>query len=61
MGLISASSGCASFPDLLLVSCSFNVVPLLFSNQPYPLLSAFVFHSPSCYTLVYALLGSGTR
>nr|GEU73788.1 hypothetical protein [Tanacetum cinerariifolium] len=29
MGLISASSSCASFPDLLLVSCSFDYVLLL--------------------------------
>ncbi|GKF56340.1 hypothetical protein Tco_0166680, partial [Tanacetum coccineum] len=29
MSLISASSICASFPDLLLVSCSFDSVPLL--------------------------------
>ncbi|GKG03830.1 hypothetical protein Tco_0314217, partial [Tanacetum coccineum] len=29
MGLISASSTCASFPDLLLESYSFNAVPLL--------------------------------
>ncbi|GKD78361.1 hypothetical protein Tco_1340982, partial [Tanacetum coccineum] len=29
MGLISASSACASFPDLLLESYSFNAVPLL--------------------------------
>ncbi|GKG12022.1 hypothetical protein Tco_0346259, partial [Tanacetum coccineum] len=48
MGLISAASACESFPDLLLVSCSFNVVPLLsmltklasnalLENQPFPL------------------------
>ncbi|GKB33810.1 hypothetical protein Tco_0873211 [Tanacetum coccineum] len=29
MGLISASSVCVSFPDMLLVSCSFDYVPLL--------------------------------
>ncbi|GJS34979.1 hypothetical protein Tco_0533361 [Tanacetum coccineum] len=29
MGLISASSACASFPDLLLVSYSFDSVPML--------------------------------
>ncbi|GJW65611.1 hypothetical protein Tco_0117495 [Tanacetum coccineum] len=29
---------------------------MLYSNQPYPLLSGFVFHSPRCHTLFYAML-----
>ncbi|GJT05901.1 hypothetical protein Tco_0840363 [Tanacetum coccineum] len=49
MGLISASSTCASFPDLLLVSCSCDSVLLhsmitelasnAYANQPFPLSS----------------------
>ncbi|GJR29807.1 hypothetical protein Tco_1106039 [Tanacetum coccineum] len=33
-----------------------NQHPMLYSYQPFLLLSASVFHSPSCHTLVYVVL-----
>ncbi|GJR34291.1 hypothetical protein Tco_1209975 [Tanacetum coccineum] len=67
-GLISASSACASFPDMLLVSCSLDSVPMLsvltklastaFPYQPYPLLSESVFHSANVIIRLCCALSS---
>nr|GEY46715.1 hypothetical protein [Tanacetum cinerariifolium] len=58
MGLISASSSCASFPDLLLVSCSFESVPSLSvsTKRASNALLVSTFSSVVCICLSYIQL-----